>query len=233
MMKRALLVVLATAAGCSNPPPQQPANLLDSTFTTADGKTVKLSDYRGKKAVVLLFQRGYAGKFACTFCGLQTRAYKESYEKVKAAGAEVLMVLPGATDAKGYLRKIGESDDEHPDANFAVPYPVLLDTDFSASKQFNVAISTNAKAPFPVSKPATIVIVKNGSVVWEYHGKNPQDRPTVDVVLEVLKTGKAPATEESKETAPEGTLAWVAYEAGMKESREKKKPVLLDFYADW
>ncbi len=206
----------------------------DAALKTADGKTVHVSDYRGKKAVVLLFMRGFTGEFACFYCGNQTRAYKEAYEKLTAAGAEVLMVLPGATDVAGFLKKGGENDQEHPDPAFQVPFPVLLDGDFSACSAFMVEADLAAQG-FPVSKPATIVIGKDGSVLYAYHGKNPSDRPTVDQVLAVLTGAAAPAPEAKppdKATA-KPSLPWMSYDEGMKAAKEQKKPVSIDFYADW
>jgi peroxiredoxin len=183
---------------------------------------------------VLLIQRGFGGDFACFFCGQQTRAYKSAYHKLAAAGAEVLMVLPGATDAKGYLRAVGESDEEKPDPNLSVPFLVVCDPDYSACIEFEIPY--DPKAPgFPVSNPATFVLAKDGTVLYSYRGKDPSDRPPVDTVLEVLKTGKAPAAAAVSVGKPpsESSLAWMAYEEGMKAARDQKKPVLIDFYADW
>lgn len=234
-MRCATLALMVVCVGCSAKSTQAPqASGPDATFTTADGKQVKLSDYRGKKAVVLLFQRGFPGEFACYYCGKQTRAYKESYEKVKGAGAEVLMVLPGATDPKGYLQAVGEADQEHPEPGFTAPYPVICDTDFAACKVFNIPFDTQSQ-DFPVRNPATIVIGKDGAVLYEYHGKNPSDRPEVATVLEVVRTGKPVAALVPKTPVGGGgsALKWSAYDEGMKTATAQKKPILIDFYADW
>ncbi len=218
-------ILCAAAALAGDPAP-------DAALTTADGKTVHLSDYRGNKAVVLLFMRGFTGEFACYHCGNQTRAYKAAYEKLEAAGAEVLMVLPGATDVAGFLKKVGENDEEHPDPAFQVPFPVLLDGDFSACRAFVVEVDLAAQG-FPVSKPATIVIGKDGSVLYAYHGKNPSDRPAVDQVLSVLGGGAPAAAKEGPKAPTKASLPWMTYDEGMKAAKEQKKPVLIDFYADW
>lgn len=220
------VLLLAAVALAGDPAP-------DAALTTADGKTVHVSDYRGKKAVVVLFMRGFTGDFACYYCGNQTRAYKADYEKLTAAGAEVLMVLPGATDAAGFLKKVGENDEEHPDPAFQVPFPVLLDGDLSACKAFWVEAEFAAQG-FPVSKPATFVIGKDGTLLFAYHGKNPSDRPAVDQVLAVLTGAAAPAAAKPPDTAPaKPSLPWMSYEDGMKAAKEQKKPALIDFYADW
>ncbi|GEM_PF-4328693 len=139
-MSNALVLAARIAAG----PAQDEKSLPGASFTNAEGKTVKLSGYRGKKTVVLLFMRGFTGEFACHYCGVQTKEYKRRYEELKAAGAEVLVILPGATDVKGYLEKVGTADQEKPDPKFQVPYAVLLDKDYSASKTFDTGLWTKA-----------------------------------------------------------------------------------------
>jgi peroxiredoxin len=214
------------------------ADAVDAAFTTPGGKLVHLADYRGKRSVVLLVQRGYADGYACMYCAAQTKAYREAYAELQAAGAEVLMILPGTRDSPGYLRAIGEMDEEHPDPTFSVPFPVLGDLDFSACKIFGVP-HVDAPHGFPVSQPATLVISRDGDVLAAYHGKQPGDRPTVETVLAVLRTGKkveapsgAPPAPAAM-NAPRPTLAWVSYDEGMKAAREQRRPVLLEFYADW
>lgn len=206
----------------------------DVTLTRADGSALNLSDFRGKQPVVLLFMRGFGGKVACFYCGAQTREYRTNFEKFTALGAAVLMVLPGNADAAGYLKKVGESDAQHPDPLFAVPFPVLADRDFSACRAFHVNFDPATKGPFPVSEPATIVLGKDGAVLYEYHGKKPADRPAADAILEVLRTGAAPKpAATATNTGKRPTLAWVGYEEGMQAAREGKKPILLEFYAGW
>lgn len=208
----------------------------DAVFTAADGRTVRLSDYQGKQPVVLLFMRGFTGEFACYYCGVQTREYAARYAELKQAGAEVLVVLPGAADAAGYLRKVGAADEAHPDPGFTVPFPVVSDPDFAACRTFHVPARAARGGGFPVNQPATIVIGKDGSILYEHHGKDPSDRAPVDAVLAALRGVAAPppapgAAPESEPSRP--TLDWVTYEAGMKAARERHRPVLLEFYADW
>src|SRR5262245_34574563 len=142
----ATVLVLVTLSGASqalvqdkNAPVVSGSKAPNCTFKRSDGSALELSAYRDKKVVVLLFMRGFTGEFACTFCDSQTRDYKRLYDQFKAEQAEVLMVLPGTTDVRGYLRTIGLNDQEKPDPEFSVPFPVLLDADFAACKAFDVA----------------------------------------------------------------------------------------------
>jgi peroxiredoxin len=247
----AVFILLATAAGWSGIAPVVAAlaprgdapslgdDVVDATFTDAAGASVKLSDYRGRSSLVLLFMRGFKGDFACFHCGSQLRAYKEAAPKLKEAGAEVVAILPGATDAKGFLEKVGTSDEKSPDPNFTVPFPVLLDTSFAACRTFGVAYDPSPEAfPFPVSEPATIVVDKAGHVVFTYHGTDPPDRPKVDTILDVLahgppRAGVKPPTRIAPPPPPPSNLPWKEYADGMALARTDGRPVLLDFHALW
>jgi peroxiredoxin len=219
------------------PAPAKSADVVDATFTTEAGKTVRLSDWRGKKAVVLLFMRGFTGEYACYHCGVQTEAYKARYEEVRTAGAEVLMVLPGTKVVRGFLDKVGEQADAADPKKYEVPFPVVLDADLSACKTFGVAFANPIpEGAFAVDEPATIVVGKDGTVLYAYHGKNPSDRPALDAVLAAL-TGKkpepAPPPKEPADVQPKSVVSWTDYAAGVAASGARRRPLFLEFYADW
>lgn len=231
--------VLGLAPLRAEPPPRVDA-VVDATFVDAAGKPVRLSDYRGKSSVVLLFMRGFKGDFACFHCGNQMRAWKEAYPRLHDAGAELLAILPGATDAKGFLEKVGTSADKDPDPNFTVPFPVVLDTSFAACRTFGVAYDPSPDAfPFPVSEPATIIIGKDGRVLFSYHGTEPPDRPAVETILDVLAHGlprdrvKPPEKRAAPPPPTPSKLPWKNYADGIALARTDGRPVLLDFHALW
>ncbi len=248
-MMRRLLIALAVAAlaphfACADDPTMPPAKaaksaeVVDATFTKDDGTKIRLSDWRGKKAVVLLFMRGFTGEFACYYCGQQTDAYRARYGDLRAAGVEVLMVLPGAKTTLGFLDKVKEIVGVDAAAKYEVPFPIVLDTDFSACKAFGVEVASPVpEMGFPVDEPATIVVAKDGTVLSAYHGKNPSDRPKPDAVLKLLGAAVAP-TKEVAEKAPapadaRSSIAWKDYAAGAAEARAQRRPLFLEFYADW
>jgi peroxiredoxin len=224
--------ILTVAAAASVLTGQQPlAQTPDVAFDGAAGRVV-LRDFRGKQAVVLLFMRGFAQGMTCYYCGEQTREYQESYDKLHAAGAEVLMVLPLAKDIGGYVRKIGEGR-QPAVPKLTLPFPVVLDSDGSACKAFAVPTKTGGTDPFPVEAPATIVISKDGAVLMAYHGQDPSDRPVVTAVLEVLRTGKATVAGVKAAVATAPTRTWSSYAEGMLAARAKRLPILLEFHAVW
>jgi peroxiredoxin len=214
--------------------------LPDATFLDAAGKPVKLSDYRGKQSLVLLFMRGFTGDFACYHCSQQMNAYKNGYGHLKDNGAEVIAVLPGAKDAKGFLEKVGSVLNDPANPNFTAPFPVVLDSDYSGCRAFSITFDPRPEAfPFPVSEPATIVLGKDGHVVYSYHGTSPPDRPTVDAILDILAHGpprggvKPNANAAAPPPPPASTLPWKSYAEGMALAQAQRQPVLLDFHALW
>lgn len=227
----------ARADDSANPPAAKAADVIDATFTTAEGKTVRLADYRGKKAVVLLVMRGFTGEYACYHCGVQTEAYRARYDALRDAGAEVLMVLPAGKGVRGYLDKVGEQAAVADPTKYAVPFPVVIDADLSACKALGVACTDPPpEGAFPVNEPATIVVRKDGTVAYAYHGKNPSDRPKVDDVLAALSGGKpaaAPSGKSDDVATPKSVVAWKEYAAGAAEARAGRRPLFLEFYADW
>lgn len=76
------------------------SNTLSYGMTTPDfalpdvtnGRTVKLSSYRGQKPVVLAFTRIFTENQYCPFCFPHIKALNESYEEFRDRSIEVLMI---------------------------------------------------------------------------------------------------------------------------------------------
>jgi peroxiredoxin len=212
----------------------------ETKLVDAAGHTVTLSELRGERAAVLLFLRGFKGDFACYYCGTQLRSFKEAWPRLQAAGATVIAILPGAKDVRGFLEKVGTSDDAHPDPGFTLPFPVVLDPEYAACRRFGVFFDAGADAfTFPVSEPATIVLAKDGRVAFAYHGTEPPDRPEVDAILDVVAHGaprdglKSSARAAAPPAPPASDLPWKGYAEGLALARTDGRPVLLDFHALW
>ena len=93
----------------------------DVTLTTADGATIRLGDLRGRSAVVLFFYP----KDGTPVCTQEACAFRDSYEKFRTAGAEVIGVS-------------ADSDERHRAfaARHGLPFPLVADTDGSVRKAF-------------------------------------------------------------------------------------------------
>jgi hypothetical protein len=77
------------------------------------------------------------------------------------------------------------------------------------------------------------VIGKDGRILFEQHGQDPSDRPEVDAVLEVLRTGVARPPTAKTVGAVAQKRAWSAYDEGMAAAKAQRRPILLEFHAVW
>ena len=114
-------VELSGAATGAAPTVGQPAP--DFRATTVDGKTVRLSDFKGKP-VWLTF-----GASWCQPCRAENPDIKAVYEKAKAGGLEVLAIFisEDAAAVRDYADRVGLAYDKvaDPDTTIASQYRIL------------------------------------------------------------------------------------------------------------
>ena len=84
-----------------NPPAGKPAPC--RVLKATDGKSVALSNYEGKKPVVLFFYP----RAATPGCTREACAFRDAYGKFKDAGAEVFGISSDTVDANGEFAKVG------------------------------------------------------------------------------------------------------------------------------
>ncbi len=184
------MLTVADAAGRAVRPVEQirfakeaPANaptgetVKPATFVDRTGARVALEDYRGKKNLVVIFTRGFPG-YICPLCTSYTAQVADRYPEIAAAGAEVLVVFPGSPDkVDDFLRAAREILEMEGEG--ALPFPVLLDVELRNVDLFGIRGD--------LSKPATYVIDREGSVRYAFVGEQPHERPDVDVILRELQ----------------------------------------------
>jgi thioredoxin-dependent peroxiredoxin len=116
----------------------------DFALPDASGKTVRLGDYRGKKAVVLYFypkdDTPGCTKEACTF--------RDQYQDLQDAGAEVIGISSDSAESHAKFA-----------AKYKLPFTLLADRGGSVRKQYGVP-ATLGLLPGRV----TFVIDRNGVV---------------------------------------------------------------------
>lgn len=123
----------------------------DFTLPSASGEQVKLSSYRGKKAVVLYFYP----KDNTPGCTKEAQDFRDDYERFKKAGAEVLGVsVDDVASHKSFVKKHN------------LPFPLLSDVGGVVARQYGVM-------GWIMAKRVTFVINKQGKIVKTY--------PDVDV----------------------------------------------------
>jgi peroxiredoxin len=143
----------------------------DFSARDVDGKTLRLSDYLGKQAVLLDFWSTY-----CEPCLAEMPHLRKMYDEQKAKGFVVIAVsMDGpetVADVPSFAKRNG------------MIFPVVLDEDS------HVAQIYNPKKTAPLS----VLIDKTGKVYRVREGYNPGDEKLVEAdVLKVLEPAAPPA----------------------------------------
>lgn len=159
----------------ANKPVGAPAD--PAAFVDTRGSRVSLADFKGKKTVVLVFSRGFPG-YLCPMCTSYTAQLAYHYAEFTAAGAEVLLVFPGSPEkVQDFIKAAREILEQ--DGPGALPFPVLLDVSLKNVDAFGIRGD--------LSKPATYVIDRAGTVRYAFVGDQPHERPDVATVLAEVK----------------------------------------------
>ena len=148
--------------------------LLDSMdFVDTEGNEMAISDYVGKKNLLIVFTRGFSGRI-CPYCTTQTSRLISNYRDFTQRDTEVLLVFPGSTEQLPQFKKAGllVAGEE------SVPFPILLDRDLQAVEKLGIQAQ--------IAKPSTFILNKKGEVVLSYVGNSPKQRPSVKALIDVL-----------------------------------------------
>ena len=150
----------------------------DFTARTAEGKAIRLSDFKGKKNLVLVF---YQGSF-CSVCAAQLSNIQNHLSAFRAQDAEVIAI--SADDREHALQSVGEH---------GLTFNVVPDADKQIISRFGVANI----AKKGIAWPSLFVVDKKGVVKLSYASEDGH-RLHSNEILPVLSrlTGKpAPRLE--------------------------------------
>lgn len=149
----------ATAGGAKNPSevtsggaPTNGASAQDFTARDTEGKTIRLSDYLGKKAIVLNFWATW-----CEPCIAEFPHLRRMYEANKEKGLVILGVAMDGPESVANVAPFARRN--------MLNFPVLLDEDS------HVAALYNPKK----SAPLSVLIDKQGHIFKVREGYNPGD----------------------------------------------------------
>ncbi|MEZ6048232.1 MAG: redoxin domain-containing protein [Planctomycetaceae bacterium] len=158
-----------------------PASPDEIELFNLDGEKVPLSDYIGKKKIVLVVTRGNTYPI-CPFCSTQTSRYVMLYPRFQSMDVEVLLVYPIQTPfaRDGIDVFLKKSQKDHSWSMEKSELPVLVDAELSLVTYLGIQED--------LSKPSTYVFNEEGEITFAYVGKNMTDRPSVQSVLDHLKT---------------------------------------------
>jgi short-subunit dehydrogenase/peroxiredoxin len=127
----------------------------DFTLEDADGKNISLSDFRGKKSLVLVFYRGYWWPFCIEQLGkLKSLLTKQQKEKVQ--------ILAVSVDSHGDSKKLAQMMQNRFEGEF--DFPLLEDKDHKVIDRYGVYNPDGKGWPHPT----TLVIDPHGVVRWKF-----------------------------------------------------------------
>jgi peroxiredoxin Q/BCP len=123
----------------------------DFTMRDKDGKTIKLSELRGKKNIVVYF---YPKDFT-SGCTMEATEFSRDYKKFKDAGIEIVGVSP---DDEESHRKFREK--------MGMPYPLVADTENNLSKKYGVyGLKSFMGREYKGVNRSTFLVDKSGKIV--------------------------------------------------------------------
>ncbi len=124
----------------------------DFTARDIEGKTVRLSDYLGKQAILLDFCATW-----CQPCLAELGHLRRIYAKEKDRGFVVLAIAMDSSDSVADVPAWARRNN--------ILFPVLLDEDSHIAGVYNPKKSA----------PLTVLIDKKGEIVYVHDGYNPGD----------------------------------------------------------
>jgi peroxiredoxin len=140
----------------------------DFTLRDQDGEKVSLSDYRGRK-VMLVF---YPGDFS-PVCGDQLSIYQEVKPQIAAQGVELVGISVDSFFAhKAFREKLG--------------IDTRLLSDFEPKGEVSRAYGSYLEAPLGFANRTLVLIDEDGKVAWTYESPNPGEFPGANVIFDAL-----------------------------------------------
>ncbi|MCI0370768.1 MAG: TlpA family protein disulfide reductase [candidate division NC10 bacterium] len=123
-----LTLVLAGWGEATEPQPAVGHAAPDFTAPDVDGRSVRLADYRGKRAVLLNFWATW-----CVPCRLEMPTMEQAYQDYKARGLEILAVSIDVGHRLVVPATVALFMDE-----LKLTFPALLDPDMEVARRYRV-----------------------------------------------------------------------------------------------
>ncbi len=133
------------------------------------GNDVQLSNYRGKKPVVLAFTRIFTEKLFCPYCYPHIQDLKERYQEFTDKGAELLMIA--STDPVQSQQIVDQ---------LSLPYPFLYDPDCLIFRRYGVGQALGAPLP------AQFIVDSLGRITFRHLFSFTDGNAETDIILRQL-----------------------------------------------
>lgn len=140
----------------------------DFTLRNQDGEKVSLSDYAGRK-VLLIF---YPGDFS-PVCGDQLSIYQEVKSEIEEKGVELVGISVDSFFAhKAFQEKLG--------------IDTTLLSDFEPKGGVARAYGSYLDAPLGFANRTLVLVDEDGTVAWTHESPNPGEFPGANVIFDAL-----------------------------------------------
>lgn len=144
----------------------------DFSARTAEGKAIKLSDFKGKKNLVLVF---YQGSF-CSVCGAQLTNIQSHLSAFREQNAEIIAI--SADDAQHAMQSVGEH---------GLTFNVLPDAKKEIIRKFGIGNVSKQG----IAWPSLFIVDKNGIVKFSYASREGHRLHSNEILPQLSKiTGK-------------------------------------------
>ncbi|MGA2481177.1 MAG: thioredoxin-dependent thiol peroxidase, partial [Spirochaetia bacterium] len=141
----------------------------DFSLSDQDGKTVKLSDFRGRKLLLYFYPK--ADTPGCT---TQSCAVRDARQDMKKLSVDVLGLSPDAPE-----------DQKKFDKKYSLGFPLLADTDHAAAEAYGVwGEKTNYGKTYMGIKRSSFLVDEKGMLLRVWYNVKPED--TVPKAKEAL-----------------------------------------------
>lgn len=104
---------------------------------------------------------------------MQLASLAEDYEKIKAAGGDLLTI---SSDDQNFAWSMAQTT--------GAQYQILSDADRRVIKSYGIL---NEKEHGGIAHPSVFIVGKDGIIKYAYVGKDPQDRPPDETILAEVK----------------------------------------------
>jgi peroxiredoxin len=104
---------------------------------------------------------------------MQLTRLAEDYEKIKQAGADLIAI---SVDNQSFAWSTGQTT--------GAKYQILSDSDKKVITSYGIL---NAQEHGGIAHPSIFILDKTGRIRYLHVGKDPQDRPSDEAILEEIK----------------------------------------------
>lgn len=175
-----LMSVITVAVAAQGTPPAVGDKARDFTLNRLDGKPIQLSALTREGPVVMLMLRGWVG-YQCPICNRQIGDFLRNTKEFQAAGANVVMVYPGASDLVQ-----GKAEDFVTGKTLPEKFHFVVDPDLKTVNLYHLRWN----APNETAYPSTFVFDKQGTVRFVKISQSHGDRSSAAEILAILSTIK-------------------------------------------